>query len=30
VVGLDTWDIEGIVVASSPSDAVSRALDLAK
>ena len=30
VVGLDTWDIEGVVAASGPADAVSRALDLAK
>jgi uncharacterized protein (TIGR00725 family) len=29
VVGLDTWDIEGIVVASSPADAVSLAVDRA-
>jgi uncharacterized protein (TIGR00725 family) len=30
VVGLDTWEIDGVVAASSPADAVSRALDLAK
>ena len=30
VVGLDTWDIDGVIVASSPADAVSRALELAK
>jgi uncharacterized protein (TIGR00725 family) len=30
VVGLDTWDIDGVVQASGPADAVARALDLAK
>jgi uncharacterized protein (TIGR00725 family) len=30
VVGLDTWEIDGVVVASSPADAVNQALDLAK
>jgi uncharacterized protein (TIGR00725 family) len=30
VVGLDTWDIDGVVTASSPADAVGQALELAK
>jgi len=30
VVGLDTWEIEGIARASSPADAVEKALQLAK
>ena len=30
VVGLDSWEIEGVVIASSPSDAVRLALDSAE
>jgi uncharacterized protein (TIGR00725 family) len=30
VVGLATWDVEGVVVASGPADAVDRALSLAR